>query len=92
MVKLSDVEYVFNIIIPFKTHQQKFVLGEETLHTTLDGRTVKNIFTFDGNKTIERQIEPDREVIHIREYFDNELLGESIVGDVRCKHWSIAVE
>lgn len=92
LVKLGDHEYSFNIIIPFKIHQQKFVPDEESENETVDGRKIINIFTIDGNILTERQIEPNREVKIVREYFDDEMLGESFVGDVRSKHYSIAVQ
>lgn len=66
--------------------------GEETNAITLDGRNIRNIFTIEGNKLIERQIEPEREVILIREFFDNEIVGQSIVGDVICNYWCELVE
>lgn len=92
IVKLSDNEYGLNTIIPFKTHQQKFVPGIESETTTIDGRKIQNVFTIEGNKLTERQIEPNREVIIIREFFDEKLIGQSIVGDVKNNHWSKLVE
>lgn len=66
--------------------------GQEIEQTTIDGRKIKNIFTIEGNKLIELQIEPKREVTLIREFFDKEMLGQSIVGNFTSRHWSIAVE
>lgn len=92
LIKFSEFEYAINTIIPFKTHQQKFVPGQESNAFTIDGRSIKNIFTFEGNKVTERQIEPEREVIISREFFEKEMIGETIVGDVICKYWCEAVE
>jgi hypothetical protein len=75
-----------------KTHQQKFVLNQETENVTIDGRKVKNLFTLEGNKLIERQIEPNREVTLIREFTENQMLGKSIVGKVVCSHVSNLIE
>lgn len=74
------------------THQQKFIPGEETEQTTIDGRKIKNTFTIEGNKITERQIEPKRQVTIIREFYDSEMIGTSIVGNVINKNWSTAIE
>lgn len=92
VVQISDNEYAVNTILPFKTHQQKFIFGEEIEQNTIDGRRVKNVFTLDGNKLIEKQIEKNREVTLIREFTGNEMLGKSVVGDVTSNHWSILVD
>lgn len=92
VVKLNEREYALNTILPFKTHQQKFVPGEETEHTTVDGRRVRNIFIIEGNKITERQIEPTREVTIIREFSEKEMIGRSIVGNVVNQNWSYLVE
>jgi hypothetical protein len=91
-VKLNEREYALNTILPFKTHQQKFVPGEEIEQTTIDGRRVKNIFTIEGNKITERQIEPTREVIIIREFAEKEMSGQSIVGKAISNNVSYLVE
>jgi hypothetical protein len=92
VVKLNEREYAVNTILPFKTHQQKFVPGEESEQTTVDGRKVRNIFTIEGNKITERQIEPNREVTIVREFFEKEMLGRSIVGKVINNNVSYLVE
>ncbi|XP_037034986.1 fatty acid-binding protein, liver-like [Bradysia coprophila] len=91
-IKLDDCAYAINTIIPFKTHQQKFVLGQENDAFTIDGRKIKNLFVIDGNKLIEQQIEPVRKVTITREFTDDEILGEIVVGDVICKYWCSAVQ
>lgn len=92
VVKLSEHEYGLNTIVPFKTNQQRFVLGQETENITLDGRKIRNIFTLEGNKLIEKQMEPNREVTLIREFNAKQMLGTSIVGKVVSKHVSNLVE
>jgi hypothetical protein len=92
IVKISETEYGLNTIIPFKTHQQKFVLDQMTENDTIDGRKVKNIFTLQGNKLIEKQIESKREVTLIREFTNNQMLGTSIVGNVKSSHVSTLIE
>lgn len=88
IVKLSENEYSLNTIIPSRIHQQKFVPGQEITQTTIDGRKIKNIFTIEGNTLIERQIEPNRETIIIRKFFETEMLAKFIVGDVTNRHWN----
>lgn len=80
--KVSEKEYVINTILPFMTHRQKFVPGKEIKNKSIDGREVTSIFTFDKNKIIERQVEPKRVVIIVREFYEDKMLGESIVGNV----------
>lgn len=92
LIKLNEVEYAINTIIPFKTHQQKFVPGRESNVFTIDGRKIKNIFIIEGNKLTERQIEPDREVTVVREFVDKEIIGQIMVGDVICNYWCEDVE
>lgn len=93
VVKLNENQYSLNTILPFKTHQQKFTLGEETELTTVDGRKVKNIFTIDGNKLTERQTEENREVVIVREFNESEMIGTSIIdGKLVNKNWSTLIE
>jgi len=92
VVQISDNEYALKTILPFLTHQQNFVLGQETENTTVDGRKIRNVFTLDDNKLIERQIESKREVTLIREFTEKEMLGTSIVGAVKSSHWSKLIE
>ena len=92
IVKLNENEYGLNTIVPFKTNQQRFVIGQETENITIDGRKIKNIFTLDGNKLIEKQMEPNREVTLIREFNAKQMLGTSIVGKIVSKHVSNVVE
>ncbi|KAJ6635555.1 Sodium/calcium exchanger regulatory protein 1, partial [Pseudolycoriella hygida] len=81
LIKIGELEYALNTIIPFKTQQQKFVPGQECDAVTIDGRNIRNIFVIDGNKLIEQQIEPKRKVVITREYVDEEMLGEVVVGN-----------
>ena len=74
------------------THHQKFIPGKEVEQTTVDGRKVKNTFTIEGNKLIEKQVEPNREVKIVREFFDKEMLGTNTVGKIINQNWSSFVE
>lgn len=89
---MSEFEYAINTIIPIKKHQQIFVPGQESDAFTIDGRKIKNIFSIEGTKLIEQQIEPKRKVTVVREFTEEELIGEVVVGDIICKYWCEAVE
>lgn len=85
LVQLSANEFSINVTTGPRKSEVKFVPGQETERTTMDGRKVKNTFTIEGNKLIERQVEPNRVVTSIKEFSDNELVIENIVGDVKSK-------
>lgn len=91
-IQISECVYAINTILPFKTNQQRFEIGRECDAVTIDGRIIKNLFSFEGNKLVEYQIEPERKVIIIREFLEDEIIGEIIVGDIICKYWCEAVE
>ena len=92
LVQLHDNKYSLITTVPFVRHEQKFSPGQELDNTTIDGRKIKNIFTMDGNKLVEKQIEPNREVTIIREYFDKEMSGTKIIGKLVTKNWNTFVE
>lgn len=85
LVQLSANEFSINVTTGTIKSEVKFVPGQETDRTTMDGRKVKNTFTIEGNKLIERQVESNREVTSIKVFSDNELVIENIVGDVKSK-------
>lgn len=68
------------------------VTGQEQELTTIEGRKVKSIFRIEGHILIENQIEPNREVTIIREFYEKEFLGSSIVGNVTCKNRGVLEE
>lgn len=92
LVKIGECEYAINTIIPFTTHQQKFVPGQESSALTIDGRKIVNIFSLEGQTLIEQQIEPKRKVTIIREFTEEEINGQMIVGDIICKYRCEVVE
>lgn len=92
LIKLNEIEYAINTVLPFKTQQQKFVPGQECDACTIDGRKIKNLFSIDGMIIIEQQIEPGRMVTITREFSEEEIVGEIVVGKVMCKFWCEAIE
>ena len=79
----KDDRYSLNSTILFFSTSQKFILGEATDVVTLDKRKVKNVFTIEENKLIEKQIGEDKTLTIIREYFDEELIVTATFGGVR---------
>lgn len=89
VVQLTKKEdrYSLNTTILFFSTSQKFVLSEETDVVTADKRKVKNVFTIEENKLIEKQIGVDKTLTIIREYFDEELIVTASFGGVRLLHF-----
>ena len=79
----KDDRYSLNSTILFFSTSQKFILGEATDVVTVDKRKVKNVFTIEENKLIEKQIGEDKTLTIIREYFDEELIVTATFGGVR---------
>lgn len=86
LVKKENDIYSLNTIILLLTTSQKFKLDEVKEVTTADGRKVKNSFSIDGNKLIEKQI-GEKSLIIEREFFDDKLIVVSKIGDVVCTSW-----
>lgn len=81
-------KYSLNSKILLVKHSQVFTPKEEVhVDKTLDGRKIINIFTIEGNKLIEKQIELDnsRTLTITREFFDEEMIVETTYGGVRIK-------
>lgn len=68
------------------------VTGQEKELTTIEGRKVKSTFRIEGHILIEDQIETNREVTLIREFYDKEFLGTSIVSNITCKNRGVLEE
>ena len=92
LVKKDENRYALNTTILLFSTSQKFMLNEESeLHKTADGRMVKITFTIEGNKLIEKQV-GEKTLIIEREFFDEELIVTSSIGDVVCKSWCKRVD
>lgn len=75
----------------FKNSEISFELGKEFDEETLDGRQVKSVMTFEGNKLIQKQGgDPPSEII--REFGDKEMIATMTVKDVVCTRKYIAQE
>jgi len=86
LVKKNDTDYSLNTTILLMTTSQKFKLNDEKEIKTLDGRRVKNSFTIDNNILTEKQI-GEKSLIIVREFFDEQLVVTSTIGDVVCTSW-----
>ena len=74
--------YTFTTTSTFKTSTINFKLGEEFDEETLDGRKVKSVLKFDGNKLVQEQ-KGDKPSTIIREFNDSELVTTLTIGDVK---------
>ncbi|CAO1405331.1 unnamed protein product [Diamesa serratosioi] len=81
----SDL-FSFNTTSTFRSQSLKFKIGEEFDEETMDGRKVKCVVTFDGNKMIQQQL-GNKGVRIVREFTEEELITTCTVGDVTAKRW-----
>lgn len=65
-------EYTFSTSSTFKNTVIKFKEGEEFDEETLDGRKIKSVITFDGNKMVHDQKGEKGHIIY-REFTDADL-------------------
>lgn len=91
LVKEGENSYSFNTVSTFKNQTMKFTLNEEFEEETMDGRKVKSLVTFEGNKMIQQQ-QGDKAVRIEREFSDDELITKCIVADVVATRWFKAIE
>lgn len=75
----------------FKNSEISFELGKEFDEETLDGRNVKSVMTFEGDKLIQKQGgEPSSEII--REFTENGMVATMKIKDVVCTRKYVAQE
>lgn len=91
LVKEGENSYSFHTVSTFRSQKLSFVLNEEFIEETMDGRKMKCKVTFEGNKMIQQQT--GEKAIRIeREFKDDELIAKCIIGDVVATRWFKAVE
>jgi hypothetical protein len=91
LVKKTETDYSLNTMMLLLTTSQKFKLGEEKSITTADGRKVRNVFTIEGNKLIEKQL-GEKDLIIERVFSDDQLIVTSSMGNVVSRAWCKLVE
>lgn len=91
LVKEGENSYSFNTVSTFRNQALKFTLNEEFEEETMDGRKMKCVVTFEGNKMIQQQ-KGDRAIRIEREFNDDELISKCIIGDVIATRWYKAIE
>lgn len=91
LVKEGENSYSFNTKSTFRTQSLKFFLNEEFVEETMDGRKMKCLITFEGNKMIQQQF-GDGAIRIEREFTDDELIVTCNVRDVTAKRWFKAIE
>lgn len=77
LVKNGD-EYTFSTSSTFKNTAIKFKEGEEFEEETLDGRKIKSVITFDGDKMIHDQ-KGDKGHIIYRAFTDTDLTAVRLI-------------
>lgn len=91
LVKEDDNSYSFHTVLTFFTTCLKFVLNEEFVEDTIDGRKIKCLVTFEGNKMIQQQTGENAIRIE-REFSDDEMITKCIIQDVVATRWFKAIE
>lgn len=91
LVKDGENSYTYHTESTFRSQKLSFVLGEEFIEETMDGRKMKCVVTFEGNKMIQQQT-GEKAVRIEREFFDAEMITKCFIGDVVATRWFKAVE
>lgn len=89
--KQDDGSYAFSITSSFKNEVIKFKPNEEFNEETMDGRKVKSLVTFEGNKMILIQ-KGEKTVKVERVYTENEMVETCTVDGVVGVQWFEAIE
>lgn len=91
LVKESDNYYSFNTVSTFRTTCLRFILNEEFDEETMDGRKMRCVITFEGNKMIQQQYGENAIRIE-REFTSDELITKCMIGEVVATRWFKAIE
>lgn len=91
LVKEGESSYSFNTVSTFRKQEMKFNLNEEFLEDTMDGRKIKCLVTFEGNRMIQQQTGENS--IRIERIFnDDELVTICFADGVVATRWFEAIE
>jgi len=81
----DENDYVtIKTISPFKTHVNRFRVGEEFDEERIDGKVVKSIVNNEGNTFIQTQKDEDLTIKYIREFTGDQIKVTSIANNVQC--------
>jgi len=83
-------EYTFSTSSTFKNTAIKFKEGEEFEEETLDGRKIKSVITFDGNKMIHDQKGEKGHIIY-RVFSETELIATMELDGIKVTRYYKAV-
>lgn len=91
LVKEGENTYSFNTISTFKSQHMKFTLNEEFEEEMLDGRKIRCVCWFEGNKMIHQQ-KGDKAIRFERVFTDDEMISTCYLNNVVSMRWYKAVE
>lgn len=91
LVKEGENSYSYNTVSTFKNQSMKFTLNEEFEEETMDGRKIKCVVTFEGNKMIQQQ-KGEKAMRIEREFTDDELVTKLFFGNAVATRWFKAAE
>lgn len=91
LVKEGENSYSFNTSSTFRKQALKFNLNEEFLEDTMDGRKIKCLITFEGNKMIQQQT-GEKSIRVERVFTETEMITTCFADEVVATRWFEAIE
>lgn len=90
LVQENDITYSFHTNSTFRNSVLKFTPGQEFIEDTPDGRKMRCIVTFEGNKMVQQQFGEGAARVE-REFFEDELITKCSIKDVVATRWFKAI-
>lgn len=89
LAKISDDRYSLKTraLKVLKVEKIEFTPNEEFEEKTVDGRKVRSIITFNGNKMIHTQ-HGEKPLVVERRFFNDQMIAVTTYGDVVSTSWS----
>lgn len=83
-IKQDNEEFFIKTTTTFKTTEIKFKLNETFDETTGDGRKVKSLVSWDGDKLVHKQTGEPKDTTITREFTDDTMKMVLVVDDIVC--------
>lgn len=87
LVKNSDGTYTLNTTSTFKDTTITFTPGVEFNETTVDGREVKSVCTFEGDNRLIHEQKGEKPTTIVREFKEDEMVATMTINDIICTRW-----